>query len=292
LSRGFRFSGLSCELGSRLRELRQQKGLTQQALAREMGRTGKGAWNVVSRLETGRFPHPSVSLVAEYLCACRASFTDISPVLDRFARGASALESQAREAVARSVASYPLAVQAGAIRYDVRTSLARRSPVARDTIPQGRRLAERAVPIEERVKRAANLARVLARTCLPVKSSKPVVRPKPAKPDGRQLAAARRRWRRTCQELRFWVGEDVARQARVKHGNQEAAELGRSLARVAFATAGKPEERARELESFMKSAPDPELAGRVAELAFRYVDGLKRIPDEDNMPEEHPERKE
>jgi|GEM_PF-3303033 transcriptional regulator with XRE-family HTH domain len=48
------------ELGARLRDLRLKAGLTQLELARAMGRGGKNAGNLVSRLERGDERYPSV----------------------------------------------------------------------------------------------------------------------------------------------------------------------------------------------------------------------------------------
>ena len=55
----FEFSG---DFGRRLRALRERAGLTQEQLARLMGRTGSGARAQISQLETGRPAHPTMAL--------------------------------------------------------------------------------------------------------------------------------------------------------------------------------------------------------------------------------------
>ena len=72
------------ELGKRLRDLRLQAGLTQSELAQAMGRTGKGRACIVSRMEKGKVRYPSLGLIADFLRACRAGFSDIADVLDLY----------------------------------------------------------------------------------------------------------------------------------------------------------------------------------------------------------------
>ncbi len=79
------------ELGHRLRELRGRAGLTQEELANLMGRTGRKAGNLVSRLELGRQKHPSLSIIADYLRAChrqawQSSVRSASGILESFLR--------------------------------------------------------------------------------------------------------------------------------------------------------------------------------------------------------------
>jgi len=61
------------DLRSRLRELRKKAGLLQDELAKKMGRPGRHAGSLVSRLEQGEVKYPTFALVADYLRACRAS---------------------------------------------------------------------------------------------------------------------------------------------------------------------------------------------------------------------------
>ncbi|MBM3331627.1 helix-turn-helix domain-containing protein [candidate division WOR-3 bacterium] len=72
------------ELGSRLRDLRLKAGLTQMELARAMGRAGKSAGNLVSRLEKGDERYPSFGLIADFLRGCRAGFRDINDIFDLY----------------------------------------------------------------------------------------------------------------------------------------------------------------------------------------------------------------
>ncbi len=74
----FRFTP---ELGQRLRELRLETGLKQAEVAAKMGKTGTGARSIISRLELGRAAHPTLTLIADYLDACGATFTDIADLL-------------------------------------------------------------------------------------------------------------------------------------------------------------------------------------------------------------------
>ena len=65
------------ELGAKLKDLRLKAGLNQLELARVMGRAGKNAGNLVSRLERGYERYPSFGVIADFLRGCRAGFRDI-----------------------------------------------------------------------------------------------------------------------------------------------------------------------------------------------------------------------
>jgi transcriptional regulator with XRE-family HTH domain len=71
------------EMGARLRETRQKRGLTLDAVAAGMGLTGKGRWNQVARLEQGKNPDPRLSAVTLYLRACGAQFFEFYDTLTR-----------------------------------------------------------------------------------------------------------------------------------------------------------------------------------------------------------------
>jgi len=128
------------ELGLRLRDLRKRARLTQDGLARLAGRGWDHA--LVSRLETGHLENPGLGLVADFLRACRASFSDISDLLDEYTSQPLPAEKKGREAVARVTE---------ALTYDIKTTVARR--------------AEGKPPLssEERVKRVLNLAAAASR---------------------------------------------------------------------------------------------------------------------------------
>ena len=68
-------------LGARLRTLRKAAGLSQVGLAARMGRTGKGASNLVSRLEADKVEHPTLRVLSEFVKACGASLADVADVL-------------------------------------------------------------------------------------------------------------------------------------------------------------------------------------------------------------------
>jgi transcriptional regulator with XRE-family HTH domain len=70
------------EMGARLRELQLKAGVTQQELAVLMGRQGKGNHQLIGKVELGKAHNPSLGFVADYLRACRASFTDIADLLN------------------------------------------------------------------------------------------------------------------------------------------------------------------------------------------------------------------
>jgi len=91
------------EMGARLRELRLKAGVTQQELAVLMGRQGKGNAFLISRFESGHIPYPSFGFVADYLRACRASFTDIADLLNAYTSQPTVIEQRGYKRV-RSLA--------------------------------------------------------------------------------------------------------------------------------------------------------------------------------------------
>ena len=110
----FRFTP---EMGLRLRELRLRESMTQQELAVLMGRQGKGNHQLIGKVELGKSPYPSLGFVADYLRACKASFTDIADLLNAYTsqptvieqRGYKRVQSLARKlsrGVARAVEKY------------------------------------------------------------------------------------------------------------------------------------------------------------------------------------------
>ncbi|HTW91072.1 MAG TPA: helix-turn-helix domain-containing protein [bacterium] len=137
------------ELGLRLRSLRRRASLTQAELAGLAG--GSLDQALVSRLESGLHSNPTLSLVAHYLRACRASFSEIADLLDTYTARPLLLEQEGREAVARVTEALPVQIGNQALHYDIKTTVARR--------------AERKPPLssEERVKRVVNLAAAASR---------------------------------------------------------------------------------------------------------------------------------
>jgi transcriptional regulator with XRE-family HTH domain len=106
------------ELGERLRQLRLRAEFTQQELAVLMGRQGKGNHRLVGMLERGKVPYPSLGFIADYLRACRASFTDILDLLNAYTLQPTALEQRGYKRV-RSLAKKLSWNVAGAVeKYD------------------------------------------------------------------------------------------------------------------------------------------------------------------------------
>jgi len=89
------------DLGRRLRECRLKAGLTRQKLATAMGRQGKGSHHVAGRLERGEVPNPGAGLLADYLRACRADFSEVLDVLNRYTVTPSVIEVETRKALAK-----------------------------------------------------------------------------------------------------------------------------------------------------------------------------------------------
>jgi len=139
----------SVELGARLRSVRRAARLTQAGLAKAVG----SGWDqaLVSRLESGDYPNPGLALVADFLRACRASFDDLSDVLNEYTSRPTRAEQKARKAVAAVTSQLPAAVANEVDKYDVKTTVARRFA------------GEPALSARERVKRVLNLAAAAGR---------------------------------------------------------------------------------------------------------------------------------
>ena len=106
------------EFGARLRDMRLKAGLTQLELARAMGRAGKSAGNLVSRLERGDERYPSLGLVADLLRGCRAGFKDILDVLDAYTDLPTTEQKVFSRALAKVAASVPQKWQSQVAHYD------------------------------------------------------------------------------------------------------------------------------------------------------------------------------
>jgi transcriptional regulator with XRE-family HTH domain len=106
------------EFGVRLRDLRLKAGLTQLELARAMGRAGKSAGNLVSRLERGDERYPSFGLVADFLRGCRAGFRDVLDVLDPYTELPTTQQKVFSRALAKVAASVPQKWQSQVEHYD------------------------------------------------------------------------------------------------------------------------------------------------------------------------------
>ncbi len=137
------------ELGLRLRSLRKRASLTQAELAGLAG--GSLDQALVSRLESGLHSNPTLSLVADYLRACRASFSEIADLLDQYTSQPLPVEKQGSEAVARVTDVLPAQIGNQALAYDIKTTVARRFE------------GKPPLSSEERVKRVVNLAAAASR---------------------------------------------------------------------------------------------------------------------------------
>jgi len=116
------------ELGVRLRDLRLKAGLTQLELARAMGRGGKNAGNLVSRLERGDEPYPSFGLIVDVLRGCRAHLRDLSDILDLYTELPTTQQRVFKQTLARVAASVPEKWQAQVTKYDLRIDIPKTAP--------------------------------------------------------------------------------------------------------------------------------------------------------------------
>jgi transcriptional regulator with XRE-family HTH domain len=137
------------ELGLRLRSLRKRASLTQAELAGLAG--GSMDQALVSRLESGLHLNPTLSLVADYLRACRARFSEIADLLDEYTSQPRPVEKEGSEAVARVTEVLPEKIGNEAQNYDIKTTVARRFE------------GKPPLSSEERVKRVVNLAAAAGR---------------------------------------------------------------------------------------------------------------------------------
>lgn len=121
----FKFSP---EMGPRLRELRLREGMTQQELAVLMGRQGKGCAYLISRFECGRVPYPSFGFVADYLRACRASFSDVADLLNAYTSQPTVIEQRGYQRVRSLARKLPTSVAKAVEKYDHAVTKARPRP--------------------------------------------------------------------------------------------------------------------------------------------------------------------
>jgi len=134
------------ELGKRLRECRLKAGLTQQKLATAMGRQGKGSHHLAGRLERGEVPNPGIGELADYLRACRADFSEVLGVLNRYTARPTVIEVETQRAVEKVSRFLPGKTEQAVSKYDREAS---RSIQVRDEPVPDR---------TERVKRARSYA--------------------------------------------------------------------------------------------------------------------------------------
>jgi transcriptional regulator with XRE-family HTH domain len=116
------------KMGARLRELRVKAGVTQQELAVLMGRQGKGNAFLISRFEGGHVPYPSFGFVADYLRACRASFTDIADLLNTYTSQPTVIEQRGYKRVRSLKKKLPPSVAKAVENYDHGVTRSRKKP--------------------------------------------------------------------------------------------------------------------------------------------------------------------
>lgn len=68
-------------LGSRLKELRVNAGISQMKLAELLGLNPTHGYKYILRLEKGLIPNPTMRTITGYLAACKASWEDLAEVL-------------------------------------------------------------------------------------------------------------------------------------------------------------------------------------------------------------------
>ena len=116
------------EMGLRLRELRLREGMTQQELAVLMGRQGKGNHQLIGKVELGKAHYPSLGFVADYLRACKASFTDIADLLNAYTSQPTVIEQRGYKRVASLARKLSESVAKAVENYDHRVTRAKSKP--------------------------------------------------------------------------------------------------------------------------------------------------------------------
>ena len=116
------------EMGLRLRKLRLREGMTQQELAVLMGRQGKGNHQLIGKVELGKAPYPSLGFVADYLRACRASFTDIADLLNVYTSQPTVIEQRGYKRVQSLARKLSASVAKAVENYDHRVTRSKRKP--------------------------------------------------------------------------------------------------------------------------------------------------------------------
>ncbi len=140
------------EMGLRLRELRLREGMTQQELAVLMGRQGKGNHQLIGKVELGKAPYPSLGFVADYLRACKASFSDIADLLNAYTSRPTVIEQRGYKRVASLARKLSESVAKAVENYDHRVTRAKSKPESVRT----RRKNARAYAQSQEAQRALN----------------------------------------------------------------------------------------------------------------------------------------
>ena len=140
------------EMGLRLRELRLRECMTQQELAVLMGRQGKGNHQLIGKVELGKAPYPSLGFVADYLRACKASFSDIADLLNAYTSRPTVIEQRGYKRVASLARKLSESVTKAVENYDHRVTRAKSKPESVRT----RRKNARAYAQSQEAQRALN----------------------------------------------------------------------------------------------------------------------------------------
>ena len=114
------------ELFARLRELRKKAGLTQAEVARRMGKPGKTGRSLVSMLEAGQIPNPTIGRIGDHLRACQSSFDEVVQLLNRYTSRKTVIDEQGRKGVEKSLALVAEPVKTMVLNYDAKTAVADR----------------------------------------------------------------------------------------------------------------------------------------------------------------------
>jgi transcriptional regulator with XRE-family HTH domain len=106
------------EVGTRLRQLRLQAGLTQADVALRMCRPGPAGKSYVCQIERGYMPGLTLNAVMDFLHACGAGVSAIEDIFDAYTKRPPIPEERTRKEVAEAAAGLPLLKQARVVWYD------------------------------------------------------------------------------------------------------------------------------------------------------------------------------
>ena len=148
------------EVGTRLRQLRLEAGLTQADVALRMCRSGSSGKSYVCQIERGYMPGLTFNAVMDFLRACGAELSAIEDIIDAYTNRPPILEERTRKQIAEAAVSLPLLKRARVEWYDI---FHKPKTGKRETLEQehGRRVREargqvRAIRWERRLHRVLN----------------------------------------------------------------------------------------------------------------------------------------
>jgi transcriptional regulator with XRE-family HTH domain len=123
-------------LGARLRQLREEAGLTQTGLAVLIGSTGPGGRFYIAKIERGSLRYLGLTTVLDWLRACGRGFDAIHDIIDEWISSPDAAEKSVRQAFA----GLPLNERIRADYYDIGMSI-RAMKARKPEYPVGKRVA-------------------------------------------------------------------------------------------------------------------------------------------------------